>query len=303
MCFIPRKSPQIKYTEEESRWGLSQERIRYLIREYTSASFKSTIGASENTYIIFIDSEYDLDWILKNPSQNEAGYVNDEQNERLEKIISRIAEAETIPTTQQCESIRIQYKKMLGEALCCAFEGAYEQADSNIKLAIAYISARNVEQYRFRTLLACLITLLIFLVFSFYFFHKSKPANMLYIPFTEWKEYGNNLSAIYLLYIAFISGIIGTSISIIQKTSRENISSESLVCLQYFEPVLRLIIGGISSCILTFLIQSGLIFAPIREQIGIIFCTIIFGLAAGLADRAIPNMLKRKLESEVSNES
>jgi hypothetical protein len=237
---------------------------------------------STKNYIVFIDSDLDVDW-LTSKKYDSKGHAD---LERYNKILNYSAEMECIPNDHHDEKIRLNYKRMIGEAIARALDDDYQNAEEMLKKASKYIYDRNVETSRYWYLLASSISGVFCIIIS--------------LGLWIFRNFSNEVLGINGLYLCIFSlaGGIGALLSITQRIGKSTLNCESGKNLHYLEGFSRILAGIISALFISLLIKSGYILPIIKSSpnmnLAILFVSIFSGASERLAPSIITQMDKNK---------
>lgn len=258
-----------EYTGIHNRWAeISTNNICYLIRE------------EEGLYIVFLDSQLDIDWITSNnydeENKNNKAYIVD--------ILSKIENLQHEPTVSFLSySMKKNFKCLLAESLVYVFDNQFELANSSIEKSKKYIRNRNFEISRKWHLQYSLLFMLVFIFIAVCIIINKQYLSELFNISTEKVS----------RYIYIVFGAIGASLSIIQKTGKRYYNAESGRYLHALEAVSRLIAGMISSLFAICLIQLDLVFTNFKTIGEPNQGMIIISIIAGFCERFVPSMITK----------
>lgn len=230
-------------------------------------------------YIVFIDSENDLDWKTTDEF-DEKQFENDDQK-KYNKIVNEIANIESIPCDNLDEKIVLNFKRQIGEALVRNFDRDFENAQKMLELAKDYIIDRSAEKSRFLYLKSSGITTL--LVSS--------------IGCLSWvlRDYLIELLGMTCFYawLAFLIGAFGAMLSIILRMGKTNLDFHATTKLHYLEGISKIFAGMISALLVALCIKAGIIVPVINDVSSTHLAMIIGGLIAGASERLAPSIIKK----------
>lgn len=99
----------------------------------------------DKDFIVFIDKNLDVDWMTSDKyDENEPTKREDHNN-----ILNLVAKLECIPSDHHPKNIRINFKRMLGEAIARSLNYDEGNATKMLKDAEEYIKERNNEKSRY----------------------------------------------------------------------------------------------------------------------------------------------------------
>jgi hypothetical protein len=224
-------------------------------------------------YVVFIDSELDVDWIYDGSIPGKAGDC--------------ISMAESIGA-KRCKHLPkeqiLEFRRLIGQAIVNGIRGNVEQA---CKLAIdagQFLRDRTIERSRSWTLLSAHV-LFVILAFS---------VATLEIRLTSIPNFSATPS---FIWFATIGGLLGAYLSLIQKAGVGHWDAASGLWMHALEAFTKLIAGCFLGVIAYSISRS--VHAP--EAIKILTpdaaSLFLFGLAAGTCERLIPKMISAYSEN------
>ena len=243
----------------EENWDL--DNIRHLIYD------------SPGQYIVFIDDSLDVDW--KTSEEFDAKGHTDAP--RFNVILSKVAEIECIPNDHLKESIRLNFKRMLGEAVARALEGQYDNAEEMLEKARKYVFSRNAEEGRCWHLESSSLVTLIFVILGLVFWlFRNAFIGIL----------GN--TCFYVL-LSTCGGCVGALFSIYLRIGKVDFDSAAGKKLLFMEGGSRVIAGGIAGMLIALFIHVGLVFSMFVSNKHVAMFT--FAVVAGVSERWVPSII------------
>jgi len=226
---------------------------------------------SSTKYVVFVDKELDVDWMCDD------NYKHKSEKEH-NHILNDIADIESIPNDHLRDKIRLNYKRMIGEALARSFDGDYQNAEDILEKAKDYISKRNIEASRGWFLFSSGIigVFFMFLILIFWLMRTN------IIPFL-----GINA---YALILAFFFGGVGAFLSIVLRIGSSRLDSSSGKWLHYLEGTSRIVAGSISGLLLAILVRIGIVFPVIQNIEYIYYVYIAVAIIGGASERWAPTV-------------
>ena len=238
------------YRAVQKRWNdvLSIEKV---IREKTDV---------ENPYLVFIDIEFDLDWIIKEMPQGSESHV------------ARVMAIETQPNEYLPIKQRLAFKTILGEAIVTAMEENYNESGLLMQRALLYLQARTEEcsrrwMFLFSTLDMLLVSFLV----------------------SCWVYYGMQINE---FIISCLFSVIGAYASIITRMGLLRSDAVAGRALHFYEVSSKLLAGGIFGVIAYALLHTPIspsLLHPLRDNI---YGLIVIGFIAGFCEYFVPNLIK-----------
>jgi hypothetical protein len=265
--------------ELKQRWKPNTIEVYELIRDTrdVEASKKTTSSDSETEYdfIVFIDTDLDIDWIN-----------NTRMDQKIEKAVSY---AESIGA-KRCKHMPreqiLEFKRLIGQSIVIAFQGETGQSISLAEGASQFLKQRTVERSRSWTLVAAHFFLIILSAVLF------KVSN-------GFDSLANRQTLdLSFLCLAIQGGFVGAYLSIIQKAGRGEWDAAAGREIHYIEVFTKLLAGGVLGSIAFALSQS--VHAPpsLKDITPDGYSLFIFSVAAGLFERLIPKMISSYTKSE-----
>jgi len=261
-----------KMQDYEKRWKI--DNIKYLIIE------------SPDEYIVFIDNSFDVDWKTTDEYDKNGKY----QDPKFHAILSKEANVESIPNDHLQDSIRLNFKRLLGEAIARSLEGHYKNAEELVENARKYILSRNFEAGRYWHMISStgLGLTLMFLGLALWLFRYSL------IPLL-------GLTGFFVL-LSSCGGGIGALLSIISRIGKVDIDSAAGKDINYLEGALRIISGAISGTLIALLIDIGLVL-PAFTNNNLHIAMFTFSIVAGSSERWAPSIITQFTNKHENNNS
>lgn len=97
------------------------------------------------------------------------------------------------------------------------------------------------------------------------------------------------------LYLAALGGVVGTSISLLQRSKQLDIQAYANEVMVSYEAGLRAFMGALFGALIVIFIKTGMLITAEYAQINS-YQIFIYGVIAGVNERFIPNFLERKAE-------
>jgi hypothetical protein len=257
------EEPQLKTRRYVSLWPGCN--IRHLI-------------LADDDFIVFLDPDLDVDWSTS--VKYEETDTEDHIKERND-ILNREAIAECVPNDHQRENVRLNFKRMVGEAVARALERDYDSAKRMLEQARSYIEARNVERARYWQLCtACTLGLLCGLFgLTMWWFRE--------YFIRVWRE------EVYFLVMAGVAGSVGAVLSMIFRMGRTFPTSEAPRALHTLEAASRVLAGCFSGLLAAGSVQIGLILS-VTAGAGQKYQTmLVVAMASGASERLAPSIIAR----------
>jgi hypothetical protein len=206
-----------------------------------------------------------------------------------EKIEIAVSYAESIGA-RRCKHMPreqiLEFKRLIGQAIVNAFQGAIEQSKSLADGAAEFLKQRTVERSRSWTLVAAHCFLITFSTVLILYYNAFNS-----LRFSQPVDYG-------LLCLAIQGGIIGAYLSTIQKAGRGEWDAAAGYQIHYIEVFTKLFAGGVLGGIAFALSRS--VCAPpfLKTVVPDGYSLFILSAAAGLFERLIPKMISTYTKTE-----
>lgn len=222
--------------------------------------------ANHGGYIVFIDFDNDLDYVIK--GQREWSI---EDNKAFAASIAKLQIAEATPYLNLSEEETLAFKRKLGGGYILALQCKFEGIDEVIADALTFLRQRNVETARTKFLESANFMAMIFVTAGVAFY--------LYGNTNKW-------------YYGVIFGILGAYTSVWTRYGRMMMTGLATTWLHYLESASRLFIGAVFGVVAMFAIKCGLIFSDINPAIEL-FAYSLASFAAGFSERFIPSLIEK----------
>jgi hypothetical protein len=222
-------------------------------------------------YIVFIDHEDDLDWSTSNQ------YDEADRGDRVARngIINEAALLEVTPCEGISPARKLQFKRLLGEALARSFDHDYAGARQMLKAASDYILACNYE-----------ISGRWFLSASIAIAGTAASIGAIVWAFRIYVIGALGLGAFWVIITAS-AGAVGALLSVIERSGRLTLDSSSGRALHNLEAAARVITGAISGVVVGLAIRSELILSALARGDHTSIVMLIAAIAAGSGERLV----------------
>jgi hypothetical protein len=226
-------------------------------------------------FIVFLDGDLDIDWKTKAKYDEHGPKDPDEYN----GILNRAASLECTPNDHHKRNVRLNFKRMIGEAIARALDNDYDSAKKMLDQARLYITNRNVETARYWQLsTACLLGLAVSLSGLGLWAARSHLTE-------AWGE------SAYFLIMASFAGSLGAVLSMIFRMGRSFPTSEAPKILHILEAASRVFAGCLSGLLVAAAVNAGLIVPVLRGQGHMHLTMLIGGMASGASERWAPSLV------------
>ncbi|NOS89668.1 MAG: hypothetical protein HOP34_14210 [Methylococcaceae bacterium] len=237
---------------------------------------KVLVIETEN-YIVFLDPDFDLDWVTTK-EYDDKGHDN---NTKHNDILNKVALLECKPTNCFDEKTRLNYKRLLGEALARSLGHDYVRAGNILEKAESYIKERGKELARQWYLDRAGKTVILFLAVGIFAW-----------VFREC-VIGIIGRTVFILSLAVIAGALGALLSIIFRMGKEGLDCLSGKEAHQLESMYRIIAGMLSALLGALLVQSGIVLPVLSKVNNVEVGTILIGFIAGMSEQFAPSMMQK----------
>ncbi len=232
----------------------------------------------ENSFIVFIDDDDDVDWKTKD------AYVtaNQAKFDASLPVINAAANTESLPCSNLGPHNKLKFKRLVGEAIARGLSFDTVRAEQMTAYARDYNQTRNREISRYWQLATCgyFIAAAIILGFAVWFSRPSFDA-----------QYQSRTFIVLLL--AGISGMVGAFFSITSRMANLGTENGSSLTLHIAESLTRIFTGGISGVFGVVAVKSGLVLSNLIKGPDDMWNVLLVGLAAGLSERFVPSIIAK----------
>jgi hypothetical protein len=252
-----------------------QEDFRDQWSDVNKSEVLHLVRATKN-FMVWIDQSYDIDW--KTSKEFDKGTQSAEPE--FQYTIATIGELECVPTSQHESAERLNYKRILGEALVLAFGRKYNEANTLLDSARTYIQKRNIELARKWQLITSLVygTVAAGVAVGAVYAHSwiNKELSGMAFEFT----------------LAFLLGCIGAVFSVALRLGQLNPSSDAPRILHILEGICRITAGGIGAIIAIAAYRSGIILSVLQQSPSPMAAFAVLALSAGASERLAPSIVE-----------
>jgi hypothetical protein len=234
------------------------------------------IAPKDDRFIVFIDPDFDVDWITKSNQKDAEG---DKAISFAESIGAR--RCKHLPDEQVLE-----LKRIVGQAIVNGIQGEWEQSYKLAEQAAQFLKDRTVERSRSWTLTSAHFFLFLFSA-VLALFHDCPRISSL------WER-----PDLFLLWSAIQGGVIGAYLSVVRRAGRGEWDAAAGLALHRVEVFTKLFAGGILGGIAFALSRSMHAPAYLKDITPDGYSALVFGVAAGLFEGLIPKMISNYSKSE-----
>lgn len=256
----------------DKKWNIPAENIHHLIMETVD-------------FIVYIDAELDIDWQTSDDYDEAEPKKRDIHNQ----VLNYAARLESTPLDHHEVNVRLNFKRMIGEAIARSLDYDEVNGLKMLKGAEEYITERTNEKSRYWYLLASGYAALFFAV----------------VGILGWlnKQYliGVLGETGFFLSLSSVAGSLGALFSIIQRLGKSNMNSAAGKALHYLEGSYKIIAGCISALIIAAAVNLGIILPIFSKVDNTHLAMFLAGLIAGASERIAPSFISN-VETTASKE-
>jgi hypothetical protein len=262
----PKKDANGEYPE---KWG--------------GVKYKYLVNLSAN-FIVFLDDAIIIDWITSAEWDKEGPTDRKKHN----AIITDAGLLETTPCDGLSLDNRINFKRLIGEAIVCSLDHDYTNARRALASAAGYIEARSQEISRFWYLSASFSMTLPFAAFG--------------CGLWVWRDvFGLILGqGAFWVVLSSVAGSIGALLSVIGRAGKLRFSCSSGRALHYLEGASRIWAGCFSGTLAALAVRSEIILAPLSRVEKVQVVMVLAAFAAGAGERLVSSIISTIGLSEVN---
>lgn len=245
-------------------------KYRYLIRH--TADF--TVG---------IDDEYDVDW--ETTAEYDAAGPKDVGQHNA--TMNRAAELESIPSDDLPTPWRVNYKRMIGEAIVCSLKHDYNNAQKMLDKAEAYIADRTRDASRRWYATSSVATTIVITLFGILLWMMRDSVTERIGP------------TAFLICISGVTGAWGALLSILMRLGRSHLDCAAGRKLHYIEGSLRIASGMICAVVICIAIRAGLILTAFASGEKLPLVLALATMIAGASERWVPSIIRQVDSSRI----
>lgn len=228
-------------------------------------------GNNKDGYIIFIDYDFDLDYI----DLRDGG----DKNSEISRAIAKLQLAEAVPTKHLPKNIQLEFKRSLGIGYIHALNYQFEDIPEIIDKAQKYLKERNREFSRWLFLGSGFPAVIIAFLVGFSMYINDY--------FNTW-------------FFGAVFGVLGSFVSIWARYGKIKNSGFGGFWLHLLECYSRIIIGVIFSLIAMVAIRCHLILPSIAQNDELL-AFILASFIASFSERFIPSVLEQITKDNENN--
>lgn len=241
----------------------------------------SILIVSTRNYIVFIDEDGDLDWETTVEYDDTATKDKKYDIDKHNSITNDAALLEATPCNGFEDQVKLQFRRLIGEAIACSFDHDYVNARKMLLAAAQYFRSRSEETSRYWYLLAS--------------FGMAMPFIALGIVIWIWRasfEMWLGTEGMWFI-LASISGAVGALLSVIVRSGKLKFDSSAGRRLHFLEGSSRIWAGLISGLLVSLAVKSGIILMPLTTGENLHPVMILAALAGGAGERLASSIISK----------
>ena len=254
---IPRTIPsRLDRDPEYAKWKHLEPDIEFLV-------------IVTETFIVYVDKAIDVDWSLR----DESGDRSPSDTNEFNAVLNRVASLEAMPCDELARSMKLQFKRLIGEGIARALGGNFKGAQSILKSAEQYIQARNEETSRFWYLSGSALMALPFVLIGCLFWIGRGWLQESIGPLAFWEV------------LSGCAGALGALLSVIGRTGALHFDCSAGKRLHYLEASSRIAAGVISGLLVGLAVHSQIILTALSRGGHMTEIMLLAGMASGVSER------------------
>jgi hypothetical protein len=228
-----------------------------------------------DTFIVFLDTDLDVDWQTTS-KYDEAG---PKDPSRHHEILNQAATLECVPNDHHSRSVRLNFKRMVGEGVARSLDHDYDCAEKILEQARSYIADRNVETARLWQLsTGCVLGVAIGIAGLVLWTLRTRSAQ-------AWGD------TVYFLLLSAVAGSLGAVLSMIFRMGRNFPNSEAPKSLHILEATSRVFAGCLSGLLVAGSVKMGLILSMFGDAQHLHLTMLVSAMASGASERWAPSLI------------
>jgi hypothetical protein len=234
------------------------------------------IHADEH-FIVFIDRDQDIDWETS-PEYDAKGHQDEYKHNA---ILNDAAVLEATPCDGVRADMKLQFKRLVGEAIVRSLDHDYVSAEKMLTAARKYISSRSQETSRLWYLSAsATVTALFVLLGCVLWFWRADLIRIL----------GFN---VFWLAMAAVAGSLGALLSVVGRAGNLKFDCSAGRTLHYLEAASRIGAGALSGVIVALAVHTDVILSPLSRGGKMTAIMILAAVASGAAERLATSIISK----------
>jgi hypothetical protein len=255
--------------DEEKRWEELVKTAKFLVHV-------------THDFIVRIDADGDVDW----KTGKEWDDVGPTDSAKHSAILNEGAVIETTPCDFLTPAVKLQFKRLIGEAYARTFVHDYAAANAMLLAARNFVRARSEEVARTWYLEASLVTagVIIGLAFSAWIGR-------------QWTTSWFGVSGLWLV-LSFGSGALGALLSVIVRSGRLEVDCAAGRYLHRVEGASRVLAGSASGFLTGLAVMSGLFLASFTKAGNMAPVMLLASFIGGTTERLASSIVARVAPAE-----
>jgi hypothetical protein len=238
-------------------------------------------------YIVYIDRSEDVNWESTQKYDEEQSQCTSYDLKSHNSIGNGEALLEATPSSHFDKETKLNFKRILGEAIACSLDHDYQGAQEMLESARQFIRARSEETSRFWYLSASFVTAMVFLVVGIVLWICREQASNFLSPTGT------------LLALAIAAGAIGALLSVILRSGSLKFDASAGRYLHYLEAASRIWAGALSAFLVALAVKYNLILTAFSRDGNLPGIMMLAGFAAGASERLASSIISKFEATEV----
>ncbi len=195
------------------------------------------------------------------------------------EILNEAAVKEIMPSGDFDESVKLQFRIMIGEAMARTLDGDYDIARKTLDRANNFISTRYNERARLWYLTGCgAVSLCVLFTGCIFWLHRSSL-----LPFLS--------EGVFMVLMASASGCLGALLSILLRMGKAELDIASGKMLHYAEGGFKILTGCISGVLAALVVKTGIILPFISKSAEANWSIMLMAFVAGASEKWAPSII------------
>lgn len=226
---------------------------------------------------VYVDSELDLDWEADDKYTELFDHAA--FKDTVSEVLTGMAELEPIAHSWPAD-LKLMAKRVLGEALACAFRKDKKGAHRALRRASMFFATKSRQVSRYWTLQSCLTVGAIAVLFGIVDIAARDFVISLFGRTT------------YLLSLCFWAGCAGSVLFVGLRLGREQrVDSTAERHLHYLEGCARIVCGGISGVLVGSMVHLGLVLPVFGKSDKEVLAMCAAAMIAGASERLVAGVV------------
>ena len=240
-------------------------------------------------YIVFIKEDGDVDWETTTDYDKEATTTSGYDRDKLNSVLNDAALVETTPSDGLSQVAKLQFKRLVGEAIARGLDHDYDGAKSIISSAGQFIRARTRRNFSILVSIGKL--------------RHGRHAHIsrhYRLDFPSVRVFTFLTPIGMWLALSGVAGAIGALLSVIWRSGDLKFSPSSGEQQHYLEASCRILAGALSGFLAAIAIKAEIILTAFTHGQNLHSIMILAGLAAGSSERLIGSIISKFEVSQIA---